>query len=528
MHPESTPVEDVQLTATRVAKNTAGQLAALGSTIVSKLLITIVVARIFGPEQVGDLAFVTTFTLLFNFMSSAGVPWALIRETATHRNEVDLYVSNGLGLVSISGLLTVPVMVAVVAILGYPGSIQLAVALTGLALMFEGLGQVLNGVLSGLERMELGALILIVQELAFLVMGGVVLFLHLPFGWLFGVYIPSRLAGLITGLLLYRKLFGHMVWPRLQGRFGRELLQLSLPYALNVALGPVYLRVDVLMLSFFQGNVAAGYYEAATTIFNRLNVFARTLNNALLPLMAREFEADSTPAGRVNGILKYIHAAVKYQLVLGVPITVACVMLAERFIYLVYGPGFEASAVVFRVLTTIVCLQFIDNTLATALTAIGLQGRRTLAVGIAAIFNIAINLYAVPRYSFIGTAVTTVLTEGVFFGVLFATLSRRVRAEQRRAGHLLASGPFVKPVLAGLAMAAGLWGLGWLPLGLVALAGGVVYVIALVVLRVFTPAEMHVLLRISQLYRLAPQKLQRDLAQAGESVDLTHPAHPEG
>jgi|GEM_PF-1680479 len=485
----------VQHVAARVAKNTLAQIVALASTIVSKLLITIVIARLFGPEKVGDFAFVITFTALFTFLSSAGVPWALIRETATHRDEVHRYAGSGLGLVLLTGLMSVPLMVGTVTVLGYSPSIRLAVALTGLALVFEGLGQVLNGVFSGLERMELGALILVVQEVIFLIIGVVVLILRLPFLWLFAVYVPSRLAGFLAGLLTYRRLFGYSLRPRFEWSFIKDILRISLPYAANMALGPIYLRIDVVMLSFYQGSVAVGFYEAATTIFYRLNVFARTFNNALLPLMAREFETEA------DRIRKYVNAAVKYQLALGVPLTVLCVTLADRLMGLVYGPDFESSVIVFRLLTTIVCLQFIDNTLATALTAIGLQARRSAAVALAAVFNVLINLYVVPRYSFVGATVTTILTEVVFFSALFATLARR--APRPLSGQL-----FLKPGLAGITMAAVVWLLRWLPLLPLMAAGGIVYLAVLFGLGTFTPTEVRLLLRLSQIYRLAPARVR--------------------
>ena len=125
-----------QHAATRVIKNTIAQIIAMASTIVSKLLITIVIARLFGPEKVGDFAFVTTFILLFTFLSSAGVPWALVREMAIHRDKAHRYASNGLALVSLTGLISVPLMVGIVTLLGYPPSIQLAVALTGILCFF--------------------------------------------------------------------------------------------------------------------------------------------------------------------------------------------------------------------------------------------------------------------------------------------------------------------------------------------------------------------------------------------------------
>jgi len=487
-----------QRVATRVAKNTLAQLVALASTTVSKLLITIVIARVFGPQEVGDFAFVITFTMLFTFFSTAGVTWTLIREVATHREQVQRYADNGLSIVILMGAVTIPLMVAIVALMGYPDTILLAVALAGLALAFDGMAQLLNAVLSGFERMELGAIITIVQEVTFAVIGVLALALRLPFMWLFAIYAPSKLAGLIVVLPIYRRLFGRALRPRFEWPFVKQLVRTSLPYAVNMALGPVYVRIDVVMLSFYQGSAAVGLYEAATSIFYRFNILARTFNLALMPLMAREFE---TQAERVR---KYINAAAKSQIVMGMPLTVLCMMLAERLMLFLYGPDFRSSGVVFGLMASMTMLRFLDNTLATVLTAVGLQSGRSWAVAWAAVFNVVVNLWVIPRYSFVGATLTTILTEMCFFGALYVLLSRRV---SRPIAWQLA----LKPGIAGAGMALSVWllrGLGLLPL---VVLSALVYLGLLLALGVLSREEWRLLWRVSQLYRLTPTSIRRTI-----------------
>jgi len=87
--------EQAHRTVARVTKNAVAQIIAVASTIVSKLLITIIIGRLFGAERVGEFAFVMTFGLMFTFLSTAGMPWAMIREVATHRDQAHRYVENG-------------------------------------------------------------------------------------------------------------------------------------------------------------------------------------------------------------------------------------------------------------------------------------------------------------------------------------------------------------------------------------------------------------------------------------------------
>lgn len=473
--------ESTHHTVTRVTKNTVAQIVALASTTVSKLLITIIIGRLFGAERVGEFAFVMTLGLVFNFLSTAGIPWAMIREVATHRNQAYRYAENGLTIVAISGIATIPLMVATALLLKRPPMTCIAVGLVGLALVCDGLAKTVCGVFNGLERMEIAALVTIVQELAFLIIGAAVLFMRLPFMWLFLIYVPSRLAGFLVSLSLYRRLLSRPLRPGWDGPFARDLLRITAPYAANMALSPIFLRLDVVMLTLFHGNVAAGLYEAATSIFYRFNVFARTINDALMPMMAREFESQA------ERLRNYTNVAIKFQVVMGMPLSVACVMLAGSLMNLLYGEAFARSVTVFGLLAPIITLRFIDHTLSTALTASNLQSKRSLAVALVAVFNFSINLIVLPAYSFVGAAITTILTEVCFFGLLYGFLKQHV-------SNPLDFRLLLKPAFAGSVMALVLWLFQELPLLLLLLLGGVAYLIVLFMVGTFSDGEVQVVL----------------------------------
>ncbi len=475
--------------AERVAKNSVAQVVAMASTIVSKLLITIVIGRLYGAERVGEFAVVMTLSLLFTFLASAGLNWSLIRETATHRDQIHRYAGNGFTLVFFTGSITIPLMIGTAVLLGYGDELLVAVGLVGLALIIDCLAQVLGAVFNGLERMELGAAIIIGQELAFLLIGGMVLLLGLPFIWLFVVYIPSRFVGLIIALFLYQRMFDQAFRPRFEFPFMQSLLRVSVPYAVNMALGPIYLRIDVLMLSFFQGSAAVGLYEAATAIFYRFNIVARMLNNSMMPLLAHEYEKRS------SHFRPHVKAAAKYQIAIGMPLTVLCAVLGGQIITLFYGEDFASAGIVFSLLATIITLRFLDNLWAMMLTALDMQKHRSVIVALAAVVNIALNLYFIPRYGFMGAAITTILTEVCFAIGLYLALSSRI--PRPMPWEVL-----VRPSIAVAVMGIALWLLVDLPLLALLLAAGSVYLVALVSLGTFSPEEWRVLMHISQIERL--------------------------
>jgi len=492
-HRPSSDDETVSIVA-RVGKNTLAQIAMSAVRMVSRFLIVLILARLAGRELLGDYTFVMTFTGMFTFLVGMGMTLSLMREVAKHRDQASKMVGHALIITILNGLWVVPLMIGIVALLGRPPAIRIAVVLAGIATVLEVMGLQLNAVFGGFERMELSAAVIIIQELAFLVVGAVVLALGLPFVWLFVTYIVSRLVSFGAGTVIYRRTIGTF-WLQFDGAYVRQMLRLSAPFAVQAALGPIYLRVDVLMLSYFQGSAAVGLYAAATSIFYRFNIFARMFNQALMPFLTREYST----LGRQ--IRRYIRAAAKYQTVLGIPLMVIGLALAGRLIPFLYGSEFEDTVLVFQLLSSITVLRLLDNTLATSLTATDLQGWRSTITVLAAAVNIGLNLVILPRYSFRGAAVTTIITEVFFGSALYLVLRRRVPQP-------FDFKQFFRPFLAGLIMAGIIWVTheAWLPLLL--FVGGLAYVTSLLVLGTFSGRELRVLLRATRLHRLLPPPIR--------------------
>ena len=125
------------------------------------------------------MAFVLSLSLMFSFLATLGLPTAVIREVATHRDQAHHYAEQALTIVIVAGVATIPLMVLTAALLGRPSLTCIAVALAGVALVFDGMAQIACGTFNGFERMEMVSAVMIAQELTFLVVGAIVLFLRL-------------------------------------------------------------------------------------------------------------------------------------------------------------------------------------------------------------------------------------------------------------------------------------------------------------------------------------------------------------
>jgi O-antigen/teichoic acid export membrane protein len=98
-------------------------------------------------------------------------------------------------------------------------------------------------------------------------------------------------------------------------------------------------------------------------------------------------------------------------------VTVGSLLLAPRTLDFLYGPKFEPVLLTYVLLILVIPIRMAGNTISLSLAATDHQLARTIAVSGAAVLNIALNLYFIARWSYLGAAMTTVICET---GVLMA------------------------------------------------------------------------------------------------------------
>lgn len=378
----------------------------LGKAITGFLVI-VAIGRLGGVESVGDYSFVVVFVSLFVFIAQMGIPNLLIREVARRRDDpeaVSHLVGNAISVCAFMGPLAIVLMAMVVQLMGHSGPIFYAVVLAGIALSLESVSSTIQGAFMAYEKMEWSSTIDVAQHLSFLLGGVIVLVIGYSLTWLFVAYVFSRVLALILATALYRRYIGAPA-------FGRDLrawyaiLRLGFPFAANTALSLVYIRLDVVLLSVLSGNLAVGFYEAATSLVIHINVIARSVNFSLLPELSREFVRDPR---RVSALTA---RSIRYLAIPGFLITALLVVLGDRILVLIFGDQFLQSTTAVRLLAVIIPLRFIDHSLATALTAVDRQGLRSIGIAVAAALNLVLNLLLIPPYGFMGAVYATIVTE---------------------------------------------------------------------------------------------------------------------
>jgi O-antigen/teichoic acid export membrane protein len=393
----------------RIAKNSAFQAVAYGIQSLTAFFIPVYLARLASAELLGQYATTIALTGLFLSIAKFGLPSLLIREIARSREnpeKVDNLVNAALGLTTVLSATAIGLMLAVGVLLDYPSILFRALMLAGLALGIEAMATIVEASFRGREEMEWSAAIITVMDGTFLVLALLTVPIRANINGLMFAYLASRIASLAVGGWIYRTRFSKL-HPTIDKRLWSSLFKASLPFAITNGLSTVYVRIDVVFLSYLATSAIVGLYEAANNLTMRLNIVARTVNIALYPFLASEFAKDK------QSLKRYTGRTIRLLVILGTLIAAVLWVFGDSIVVLVYGSKFVESIQAVKWLALIIPLRFIDTSLEVALSASNREGKRARAVLVAALTNLLLNFILIPTYQMMGAVYATVLTEVV-------------------------------------------------------------------------------------------------------------------
>lgn len=401
----------------KVAKNSTAQLLTFAFRAVSGVGVIVLLARHGGPHPVGVVQFAVTLTGLLPYFY--GLPTLMAREVGRDPAQGRQWLEKGAVIALLFGAGFTVLLTGGAFLVGAPRETAWSIGIASLGMAFDGLARVQFAALWGWERMDLETMVTGGQELLYL--AGAALVLAVGGGALtvLGVFAVSRAVGALAGWLVTGHRIGGPAWPRIgPGELGPTLRQCT-PFAAGDTLTLTYARFDSVLLGVFKTPVAVGLYGAVTNLVLYFNVIARSVNRSLFPRMGRAWPVRPAEFGRLRDMSMRLIA------VMAMPVAVGSMLLAPRTVDFLYGPEFAPAVLTYQLLVLVIPIRMAGNTISLSLAATDRQQARMYAVLGAAVLNVGLNLYFIPRWSYLGAAETTVICEtGVL--IAYGVILRRV------------------------------------------------------------------------------------------------------
>ncbi|WP_322489250.1 flippase [Chloroflexus sp.] len=466
------------LARTVLRNSVAGMIAQVAIKILS-FGFSILIVRQLGATAFGQYAAVIGFGSVFLFIADLGLAPYTVREVARLRSEPDhlerirnLY-ADVLGLRLILAFIA-GIMVVSAAIITERSLLMIgAIALNGITLLIYAMHGSSEAILAGYERLDLTAGMQVVNQLIFVTLGGLALWLG--FGY-YGLIIATLIGVAAMTTLVMRALWRLGIHP---GRWQRDrwlrLLRAAFPFGvIGLTLGLSY-RFDTVVVNVSFGDTATGYYNAAYNLIFALVTLSNVLNTALYPSLSRQAKLDP---GNLPRIYERI---LSYLLIVALPITAGGFILAEPIVKLLFGEAYAASAPLLALLIWTLPLMFLTEFLGYVVVIADREALVARSIMVSSAVNVAANLIFTPRHGAPAAAIITVLTEAVL-AVQYVWLLR----DQLR---LMRWQPIGRAAIAVGLMAVAVYVAREWPVLLVIVGGGVIYGGLLIGLRVIGGEE---------------------------------------
>jgi O-antigen/teichoic acid export membrane protein len=203
----------------------------------------------------------------------------------------------------------------------------------------------------------------------------------------------------------------------------RSMIRESLPVVLGGVAEYVNLRADSMLVGSIAGGRAAGIYGAAYNLYLFGVMPGYALSIGAFPTLAR-YSHQRTPL-QYSSFVRRLNLAVGAY---GLLIAMSWGFVSPYLLSWLYGAAFQDSIAPLQWLIWAIPLVVLNRLAVQALNASGHQQLTWYATLSGVLFNVLANLWAVPRFGYMGAALTTVLTEGIVWCVALIGLRRTGRA----------------------------------------------------------------------------------------------------
>jgi O-antigen/teichoic acid export membrane protein len=401
----------------KIAKNTGVLFAGQILSYVLGFIYVIYVARYLGAESFGILTLALAFTGIFGILADLGLSRLIVRDVSRDKSLTGKYLGNSLSMKLILALFMLLVTILVLNLFNYPEEIINVVYILTISVIFTSFSQLFYSIYQIFQKMEYQAIGLILNGILILGSAFLGMLFRLDVTGFAILYLIATIFVLLYNIIVCSYKF---MIPGIKFNFSfwKMIISNSIFFGLADVFIVIYFNIDSVMLSLIVGEAVVGWYNAAYRLIFVLMFIPTVLVVTLFPLMSKQFEY-------AKEILKMEYEkSFKYLFVISIILLVYGLLFADKIILMIYGNDYFPAIGALQVLIFVIPIIFLTNLFGNLMAAINMQRVVTLVAGANAFLNIVLNLILIPKYSFIGAGIATVLTEGLGFVLMYYYISK--------------------------------------------------------------------------------------------------------
>lgn len=387
-----------------IAKNTVVQLIGRVVGTAFGVFTIAVLTRSLGADGYGQFTLAMTFLAVAGALADFGFTLTTTQMISEKGADTNNIVSTAFTSRLLSGLFFFALAVLVAWYMPYALVVKLTIAVGAFSYFFMTSSQMLIGVYQKNMAMWRPALAEAVSR-------GLILAIVIWFATV-APSAPFMMGAFTVGnfLLLIMNIAFALRFAKIRLHIDTKLLKTFLsrswPIAISIFFNLLYLKGDILFLSFYRPDAEIGLYGAAYKVLDVVTVIPTMFMGLMLPMMVEAWSKRSKE--KMQGILQQ---AFDFFALASLPMLGGAIVLAEPIMRLIAGDDFSGAAPYLVILMIANTIVFFGILFAHAIVGINKQRAILPAYIFTAIVATVLYLALIPTYGAFGAAWTTVIAE---------------------------------------------------------------------------------------------------------------------
>ncbi len=377
----------------------------------------VVLARVLGVEKYGIFAFVWASSLLFGLLTHFGFDSLIVRDVSRDKRCVGRYLVGIFIVKCILLIIALFIFICWIDVFLVVGEYKKKLLFTGIFTAFFMNNLIFSSAFfRAYQKANIEA---IIRVLVSIFVSGISMIIAYMTGNLFYLLL-ARLIIYIYIFILSIYLINRYLNPDFLDAF-KEIwffLKAGWPFAVSVFFIFLYINIDVVMLNLMKGDEATGLYSIAVKILTVFMLIPLGVSNAVLPALSNYRKEGSEEFFRLS------ENVARYMLIIAFFVILFNITLGKYLVGVFFGEAYRISGNILSLITFTLIFLYMNHLAYNMFLASNKERNLIILTASGACFNIIMNLILIPKYSYYGAAIATILSEGIIFIIAYFMFQR--------------------------------------------------------------------------------------------------------
>lgn len=474
----------------RILKNASYLVVSDQVSHLISMVQVVIVVRYLGTSGYGVWSVAQSFPGMFLVMTDLGLNSIMLRTIAKDQSCEKRLVQQVCVLKLVLSFIFLAAMGIILRVFNYEPAVRTYTFLSSIAYALLSFTEVIVAANRARENFTFESVLNVSKAILFTLMVIIVALSDLGLRGLVASSIIVSICSLLGCVIYYWKvIFQDFVLSSIAEYVA--LIRCALPFAIHNIVSPVFMQIDIIMLSKLSTFESVGIYNAAFRIVAVLYFVPAAINRTLFPGLSKLH-------GKSQGDFEDLfNKSCRLAALLGLPAALALSVLSEKIVGFVFSTTYLRSAIPLQTLGLSIFFYYLRLVFSATMYA-GNHEKAALAIFAASTaLDFGLDYLLIPKFSYQGAAIAALASEAfLFLGYYFFLRKQGISAKYLTTGIKIAGASFL--------MAAVLFVSKGAPLAVQISIGAIVYGLFIFLFKIPTASELDMIKKLP--LRLRPSR----------------------